>query len=108
MENLFSAAFFCVGIVLFTCKENSPAIEVTYSQTQCEDAWGREPSDEATITNLMAYLQKNDVTINDVRLVKEKDGVMCAACNCPTGQVFYGFVEKKDLPVIQKLGFKQK
>lgn len=105
MEKALSLLFFLIGITLFTCKKQSSTVEVTYTQTQCEDPWGREASPEATIAKLTAYLTEKGLTISDVRLVKEKEGMMCMACNCPTGQVFYGLVAKNDLEKAKELGF---
>lgn len=104
MEKGLSIIFFLIGFTLFTCKKES-AIEVSYAQTQCEDPWGREPASDATISKLTSFLKEKNISMTDVRLVKEKDGMMCAACNCPTGQVFYGFVSKDDLEKVKGLGF---
>ena len=108
MEKLFSIVFFLIGITLFTCKKQSSTVEVTYAQTQCEDPWGREASSEATVTKLTSYLAEKGLTMSDVRLVKEKEGMMCMACNCATGQVFYGLVAKDDLEKAKELGFSLK
>ncbi len=61
----------------------------SYMQTQCADPWPYGNSDTANARNLSTWLINQNINPQSVTLnATSSGGIVCTACNCPTGKIY--------------------
>ncbi|WP_207433853.1 hypothetical protein [Sabulibacter ruber] len=82
---------------------------LAYTDTQCADPWGycnKNPDERVCVKE---YVEKQGYTVADITSTpnQESSGVVCTACNCPSGRVFKVKVAEEDVTKLLAVGFKK-
>lgn len=79
---------------------------VFINETQCANAWDNIIAHD-TETRVRKYLQRNDISVFDIKIETYSNGPFCEACFCPSGRRIKVLIRESDLEPATKLGFKK-
>lgn len=102
--------FLLVAVFLMvSCGEND-SVTMLYEETQCSDPWTVNQTSSNTVEEaIIAYFEANhNITMTGVSIKSVNQGMVCAACNCPSGREIQVNVDEKNVSILESEGFVRK